>query len=77
MSKPQRRVRTEPVPGADPAPQRFEFDGHAVIDGELAGEDRLDTWGDLDYDQGPEVRADFESDSNDERLREGVPPHNV
>lgn len=77
MAKPQRRVRTQPVPGADPTPQRFERDGGISIQGELAGEDRLDSWGDFDAERSLEVRDDFASDSNDERLLADLPPHNV
>ncbi|MEF3323208.1 hypothetical protein PV375_05895 [Gulosibacter sp. GYB002] len=77
MAKPQRRVRTQPVPGADPTPQRFEREGFTRIQGEPAGEDRLDSWGDFDADRSLEVRDDYTSDSNDARLLADLPPHNV
>ncbi|WP_311478264.1 hypothetical protein [uncultured Gulosibacter sp.] len=77
MAKPQRRVRTNPVPGADPTPQRFERDGRTQILGESAGEDRLERWGDFDTERSLEVRDDYASDSNDARLLADLPPHNV
>ena len=79
MTRPRRRVRTEPAPGADPTPQRFERpDGRREIHAELASEDRLEVWGGrevvLDEDA-PVVRLDSATTANDDRLRENVPPH--
>lgn len=61
--RPRRRVRTEPAPGSDPAPQRPGAAGRAAED---AAEDA-----DEDADEGRGDRAD----GNDERLRREVPPH--
>lgn len=79
MTRPRRRIRTEPVPGADPTPQRFErADGTREIVAVPAGEDRLEAWGGreviLDEDA-PAVHADSASSANDEDLRDNVPPH--
>lgn len=66
--RPRRRVRTAPPPGSDPTPQRFEpaDGGPAVIRAEPAAEDRPSAWGERDS-----------GDSNDARIRENIPPHNV
>lgn len=65
----RRRVRTEPVPGADPRPQSFPEGREVEV--EPAAEDRLVAWG----DEGLEVLPDAASGSNQERLQEDRPPH--
>lgn len=80
MARQHRRVRTEPQPGVDPTPQKFppSVGVPEKIRATLAEEDRLNTWGDASAqdEDGLTVRDDA-SDSNDDRLRENVPPHNV
>ncbi|MDJ1371475.1 hypothetical protein [Gulosibacter molinativorax] len=68
MARQQRRVRTEPQPGVDPTPQKFpaSADVPERVEVTLAEEDRDDSWG-----------TSGEADSNDERLRDNIPPHNV
>ena len=70
MTRPSRRVRTEPVPGADPSPQSFPDGSEADI--ELAREDQLGAWGD---DDGLAVLPDAANASNTARLDEDRPPH--
>ena len=72
---PRRRVRTAVPPGSDPTPPRLELGdgGPEVVRAELAAEDRPEAWG----DDGPEVRPDDASGSNDAALRENTPPHHV
>nr|WP_225752414.1 hypothetical protein [Pseudoclavibacter sp. Marseille-Q3772] len=73
---PRRRVIVPTAPGVDPTPQRVPIStaNPSGIEAELAGEDRLVSWGD-DHDL--EVLPDAASTSNDERLRADIPPHNV
>ncbi|MGO1544555.1 MAG: hypothetical protein ACTHXA_09485 [Gulosibacter sp.] len=83
MARQPRRVRTEPKPGVDPTPQRFPATNTQpeTIRATLASEDQLDVWGgavvDVDAEESLIVREDVASDSNDERLLDNVPPHNV
>lgn len=65
-----RRVRTDPAPGVDPAPQSLSSATEGEV--ELAGEDRLGAWSD---DDGIVVRPDDGSESNAERLEGERPPH--
>lgn len=80
MARPTRRVRTEPQPGVDPTPQKFppEADRPETIRATLAAEDRRDAWGEaaVSDEDGLIVRDDT-AESNDEQLRENIPPHNV
>lgn len=79
MARPQRRVRTEPKHGVDPTPQQFpaSADAPATIRATLASEDRPDAWGESVLDDDGLIVRDDAADSNDDRLRENVPPHNV
>lgn len=65
-----RRIRTEPVPGADPEPARIPaHDGlPAETRTDSADSDRPSSWGDRESE--PET-------DNDRRLRDDVPPHSV
>lgn len=80
MARQPRRVRTEPQPGVDPTPQKFPATAGRpeTIRAVAAAEDRLDAWGErvIQDDEGLNVRDDT-ADSNDDRLRENIPPHNV
>lgn len=75
MRRASRRVRTEPVPGADPSPQRYEPRAGepygSAPEPELAGEDRVDAWG----DDGPDVLPDGAAAGNAARLEDDRPPH--
>ncbi|MDO5052362.1 MAG: hypothetical protein Q4E05_05670 [Pseudoclavibacter sp.] len=59
-----RRVRTEPVPGADPAPQSYPDSGPRAPEPVPAAEDLPGSWGD------PAAEG-----SNTERLLSERPPH--
>lgn len=69
-TKRHRRIRTEPVPGADPRPQAFPADRDVEV--EVAAEDRLGAWGD---DHGLDVLPESASSSNNDRLEQDRPPH--
>lgn len=69
MPRPHRRIRTDPVPGADPTPQAPTGRGDEP---DLAREDQLGAWGD---DEGLEVLPDAGAAGNDRRLNEDRPPH--
>ncbi|MFD2674350.1 hypothetical protein [Gulosibacter bifidus] len=72
----RRRVIVPAPEGVDLTPQRVPRSAlnPTGIVAELATEDQSIAWGDED---GPEIRADHASGSNDERIRENIPPHNV
>lgn len=70
VRKQHRRIRTEPVAGADPTPQAFPPE--ADVAPELATEDQLGSWGD---DDELEVLPDAASADNGERLKADRPPH--
>ena len=82
MARRHPRIRTAPAPGADPSPQRFPPTATApeTIRAEFASEDTLDAWGDdaplVERDEAPDI-IDDHARSNDDRLREEVPPHHV
>lgn len=65
-----RRIRTEPVPGADPEPSRIPaHDGlPAQTRTEMGDAERPSAWGD---------REGAPGSANDRRLRDEVPPHSV
>lgn len=80
MARQHRRIRTEPKPGVDPTPQQFPASAGApeTIRATLAEEDRPGAWGDAVVPEEDDlIVLDDAAESNDERLREDVPPHNV
>lgn len=80
MARQPRRVRTEPKPGVDPTPQKFPATPGRPesIRATPAEEDRLGAWGEPVSQADEElITRDDSVDSNDARLRENIPPHNV
>lgn len=75
MPRGSRRVRTDPVPGADPAPQSRDPRPGEVYgvrpDPVVAAEDRPDAWGDA----GQDVLSDGTAAGNAARLEADRPPH--